>query len=247
MDLSSQSTANFGEIMKMIESRMNDYDEKLQKLKPTTPEKQLDAAALTLDFAEFKTSVWKMFSLMKSQIELLSLQLDRHEAYMRRKVILFHGIPEESNENVAVTVVNTINNKMSLSSISSKDVLTCHRLGINRGKPRPVLVRFHEYQHRHLVWSNKTTLKGSGYTISEFLTVPRHRLFMEARRHFGINNCWTADSKITILLPDKSRCRIELRSDLEKVITQFPMLEKSLDIPMAPEQVYVRSTRPRRK
>lgn len=247
MDLSSQSSANFGEIMKMIESRMNDYDVKLQKLSPDTPEMQTDIATLSKDFAEFKASVWKMFSLIKSQMELLSLGLDRHEAYIRRKVILFHGIPEESNENSSSVITNTINTKMSVSCISAKDIVACHRLGTNRGKPRPILVRFHEYQHRHLIWNNKTILKGSGITISEFLTVPRHRVFMEARKHFGISNCWTADSKIIILLPDKSRRKIEQRSDLLKVITQFPVLEKPHEIPQVPQQVPVKTTRSRRK
>lgn len=246
MDLSAQSAVNFGEIMKMIEARMSDYEEKLQLLKPTTPEMQMDVAALSQDFTEFKSSVRKMFSLIKSQMEIISLGLDRHEAYIRRKVVLFHGVPEESSENVSATIINTINSKICITSISSKDVLTCHRLGKHRGKSRPVLVRFHEYQHCHLVWSNKTTLKGSGFTISEFSTVPRHRLFMEARKHYGISNCWTADSKIVILLPDKSRRRIELQSELQKVITQFPMSKKPQVMPEAPKPVSVMATRSRR-
>lgn len=247
MDLSSKSNANFSEIMKLIENRMNDYDAKLEKLSSSTPEKQMDVATLSLDFAEFKASVWKMFTLMKSQMELLSLGLDRHEAYIRRKVILFHGVPEESDENVSGIIMNTINTKMGITHIATKDIVTCHRLGLNRGKPRPVLVRFHEYHHRHLVWSNKTMLKGSGLTISEFLTVSRHRVFMEARKHFGISNCWTADSKIIILLPDKIRRKIETRSDLQKLITQFPTLEKPQEIPKVAEQAPVMTTRSRRK
>lgn len=247
MDLSSQSSVNFGEIMKTFESRMNDYEGKLQKLIPSTSEKQMDVASLSQDFAEFKVSVWNMFSVIKSQMEIISLGLDRHEAHMRKKVLLFHGIPEEHNENITDNIIHIIKSKMSISSISNKDILTCHRLGKNRGKPRPILVRFHEFQYRHLVWNNKTTLKGSGVTISEFLTVSRHRLFMEARKHFGISNCWTSESKIIILLPDKSRRRIESQSEFQKVVAQFPMLEKPQDIPKVPEQLPTRSSRPRRK
>ncbi|KAL4721307.1 hypothetical protein ACJJTC_012847 [Scirpophaga incertulas] len=52
-------------------------------------------------------------------------------------------------------------------------------------KTRPILVRFMSTHHRQTVWEAKTALKGSGVTLSEFLTQTRHGVFLDARRHFG--------------------------------------------------------------
>lgn len=135
---------------------------------------------------------------------------------------------------------------MGVSNISNNNVAACHRLGVKKGKPRAVLVRFTDYRYRHLIWSNKTSLKGTGLTISEFLTVSRHHVFMEARKHFGMTNCWTADSKVFVLLPDKNRRKLELMSDLEKLIEQFPQQVKPQDTPKCRDAVLVRVTSPRR-
>lgn len=229
--------------MKKIETRMNEYDDKLKQIVPTSTEMQSDVCTLSKDFSEFKTFVWSTLSLMKSQMEMITLNLDRHEAYIRRKVLLVHGVPEESGENLSAVILNTFNNRMGISNISNNDIVACHRLGIKKDKPRAILVRFHDYQHRHLIWSGKTSLKGSGLTISEFLTVTRHHLFMEARKHFGMTNCWTADSKVIVILPDKNRKKLELMSDLEKLIKQFPQQIKRIDIPKPDDAIPAKSPR----
>lgn len=243
----SQSTPNFYMMMKKIETRMNDYENKLKQIVPTSTEMQSDVNTLSKDFYEFKNVVWSTLSLMRSQMEMFSINLDRHEAYNRRKVLLVHGVPEESGENLSSVILNIFNTRMSVSNISNNDVVACHRLGVKKGKPRAVLIRFQNYQHRHLIWSSKTSLKGSGLTISEFLTVTRHHIFMEARKHFGMTNCWTADSKVFVLPPDKNRRKLELMSDLEKLIEQFPQQVRPTDIPKSDDTVPVKSPRRARR
>ncbi|CAF4803213.1 unnamed protein product [Pieris macdunnoughi] len=62
------------------------------------------------------------------------------------------------------------------------------RVGIRRDdKPRPVLIKLREHCDKDKIWLPKSGLKGTGITISEFLTKTRHYLFMAARRHFGIS------------------------------------------------------------
>lgn len=243
MVLPSQSTSNFYTMMKKIENRMNEYDDKLKQIVPTSTEMQSDVCTLSKDFSEFKTFVWSTLSLMKSQIDMITLNLDRHEAYIRRKVLLVHGFPEESAENLSAVILNTFKNRMGVSNISQNDIVACHRLGVKKDKPRAILVRFHDYQHRHMIWTSKTTLKGSGFTISEFLTVTRHHIFMEARKHFGMTNCWTADSKVIVILPDKNRRKLELMSDLEKLIEQFPQQINPANIPKSDGNVPAKSPR----
>ncbi|KAI5632155.1 reverse transcriptase (RNA-dependent DNA polymerase) domain-containing protein [Phthorimaea operculella] len=45
---------------------------------------------------------------------------------------------------------------------------------------------------------------------------------MEARQHFGVRNCWTTEGKIVVLLPDKTRKRIEVLSELKRLTAVYP-------------------------
>ena len=98
----------------------------------------------------------------------------------------------------------------------------CHRLGSSRQKARPILVRFFDMEHRQLVWDSKKALKGTGITISEFLTQARHRVFGAARKHFGMHRCWSMEGKIVVICPDKSRRKIETESELQALFAKFP-------------------------
>lgn len=194
------------EVIKMFQSRMDDYEEKqdkLLKLNPGNP----DISALTLDFSNFRTFVWKTLTLLKTQVELLSLSNNRQKAFMRRKVLLLHNILEKDNKNLFDLVTDIFHKQLKYAEFSCDNTQACHRLGAKKDKPRPILVRCIDLHPRQYVWNNKTALKGTGFTISEFLS--KSTIFLEARKYFGIKNCWTVNSKITPLLTDKSKCNID--------------------------------------
>lgn len=67
------------------------------------------------------------------------------------------------------------------------------------------------------MWFAKTKLKGSGITLSEFLTRPRHQLFMSARDKFGVNNCWTKQGLVYVMGADGSRHRVSTLGDLNRI------------------------------
>lgn len=112
---------------------------------------------------------------------------------------------------------------MSLPEMSIKDLQVYQRFGVGREKLTPVLVRFYDIQNRHLAWDNKTNLKGTGITISEFLIITRHKIFLKTIKYFGLKNCWISDSKIVIMLPDKRRCKIEIASGFQKQTAKYPL------------------------
>lgn len=214
MDLSNDLSALF--------ARMGCFEERLDKATALTSPPVLDLATLTREFAEFKGIVWQVLKKLKSQMDSLSLGQERHEAFLRRKALLVHGVAERKDENVSEVLVNILSTKMHLSDITMGDLQSCHRLGAPSGKPRPVLVRFRELEVRHVVWESKTTLKNTGIVVSEFLTKSRHDIFMAARKHFGIRSCWSVDGKIAIILPDKSRKKIETAGELQSLVDVFP-------------------------
>lgn len=223
MELPLQSTSNFQDIVEKINLQMKVYEDKLLKLTPASTSELSDLAALKSEFFNFKSFVLETFSLFKTQLELLSLGLDRHEVFIRRNVLLFHNIPENSKETPIDLATKLIVDTLSLPEITSNNIEVCHRLGVSQGKPRPLLVKFTNYNCRQLVWSNKTALRGSGQIITEFLTKTRHQVFMEARKYYGMKNCWSSDGKIIILLPNKSRHKIELMSELQTLIQHHPL------------------------
>lgn len=221
MDLYTKLSSCMEELSSTFESRMTQYEEDLKNAAGSdTTHKSI--SSLSRDFVEFKSLIWKTLVMLKSQMELLSLGLDRHEMASRRKVLLLHGLEENNEDDHPSQVILLLSDKLKLTNITAKDIESCHRLGINTKKPRPLLLRFNSLHQRNEVWNNKTKFKGTGLTLSEFLTKPRHNVFMEARKHFGITNCWSSDGKIVVQLPDSARRRIECISELRKLCSEYP-------------------------
>lgn len=209
----------------LFQSRMTQYESEL-KMAATGDSQSAHKtiAGLSRDFMEFRHLIWQTVSTLKDQMELVLLGLDRLEMASRSKVLLFHGISEEDNVTQESHILHTLNTKMKLSTVAAEDIVKCHRLGATHstGKPRPLLVRFQNSRLRNLVWSGKTSLKGSKITLSEFLTKPRQEVFMQARKHFGIRRCWTSDGRIVVLLPNKLRHKIETEAELATLMSQHP-------------------------
>lgn len=213
---------NLEELEKLFGSRMQDYEEKLKKATAGNEPSHSSIASLSCEFSEFKTFVLQSLSKIKTQFELLSQGFDKHETFMRRKILLVHGLPEKKDEVLRDTVLKLFTDTMKIPNVSADYLVVCHRLGFTQSRTRPVLVRFLKMEHRHTIWDNKTTLKGTGITISEFLTRTRHRVFTAARQHFGIKQCWTVEGRILVLLPDKTRRKIESWSEIQALIQQHP-------------------------
>lgn len=49
----------------------------------------------------------------------------------------------------------------------------------------------------------------------------RHFTFVEPRKDFGVNRCWPTKRKIMILLPDKTRVKVEAMAELWLLIARF--------------------------
>ncbi|XP_050357236.1 uncharacterized protein LOC126777958 [Nymphalis io] len=210
----------------LFNSRMNEFQQDLQRT--TTP---ATVPSLSSEFNSFKSFVLTALSGLQRQIEFLAREMDRTEMQRRRKVLLFHGVSEERSEDATARVTSLVAEHLDLPNFSTSSIKSCHRLGRPLdSKPRPIVVKFTETAIRDKVWFAKTKLKGTGVTESEFLTKSRHNVFLEARKRFGINKCWTRDGLIHIIAPDGSRHCAECLSDLDSISTCKSPVQK---IPMA--------------
>lgn len=221
MDLYTKLTSCMEDLSATFSTRMTQYEEDLKNASSEPTHKTI--ASLSKDFNEFKGLIWRTMTAIRSQMELLVVAVDRHEMASRGKVLLLHGLSEEKEENVMSKLIQNITQKIQLANINPKDITACHRLGKDSSKPRPLLVRFESRILRSEVWRNKTKLKGSGLTFSEFLTKPRHDVFISARKYYGMNKCWTSEGKIVIQVTDKTRRKIESASEFRELMAQFPV------------------------
>ena len=93
-------------------------------------------------------------------------------------------------------VLDVINNKLNIE-MSQISIDRSDRLGKRKGpgqKPRAIIVKFTRY--RHLVFRNKTYLKGTGISVTESLTLKRMEHLKKAKEQHVLVNVWTLDGKI---------------------------------------------------
>lgn len=176
-------------------------------------------ATLAEDFASFKTLTLTMLKSLHQQVEVIARAVDNMETYSRRKILLLHGVKELREENTSQVVATIIREKLQHLSFTPDELSRCHRMGRTTGeKCRPIIVKFRSLTMRDSIWSSKSKLKGSGTTLSEFLTRIRHTAFMAAREKYGVDKCWSREGCVYVLAPDGSRHRIASLKDLNELV-----------------------------
>lgn len=185
-------------------------------------------ATLAEEFSSFRTYILQSMKSLQDQISLLARESDNQEMRARRKILLIHGVPEEKDEDTTASVVKVVSDKLKVAEFTASDVGRCHRMGRSSGadRPRPILVKVRDMSLRQQLWFAKTALKGSGITMSEFLTKPRHDTFMAARQRFGVTKCWTRDGYVYVLGPDNKRHRISSLGELTQIQAPAPLKKK---------------------
>ncbi|XP_050663722.1 uncharacterized protein LOC126971460 [Leptidea sinapis] len=195
----------------MFEQKMSEFQQGLDNGPITN-------TSLAAEFNSFRTFVLSAMNTLQRQVEFLGIEVDRLEMRRRRKMLLVHGVSEDKSEDVTSRVCKVVGEHLGVTGFSVASIKSSHRLGRpSEKKPRPIVVKFADVALRDKVWFSKTGFKGSGLTVSEFLTKSRHNLFMEARQRFGINKCWTRDGCIHIIGPDGSHHRAEWKADLHSI------------------------------
>lgn len=203
------------EMMATFTTRMDSFDETLRK--KAAPASSIES--LAEEFAAFKNFIMGSLRSLQLQVAYVAREMDQLEMRSRRKILLLHGVPEVQKEDTAAVVVKTVLSSMKQSSFTSSDISRCHRMGrqSTSGKPRPILFKLRDVAIRGKLWSVKSALKGSGITISEFLTKARHDVFMAARQRFGIAKCWTMEGSVYVIGADDSRHRVRSMEDLSAI------------------------------
>lgn len=176
-------------------------------------------SGIQIQFNAFRSFVMTALENLQLQMELLSKQSDAMEMRTRQKILLLHGVPEVANEDVPECVSKVLVERLKVLHISTTSFSRCHRMGRpSANKPRTILLKFRDKILRDRVWSSKTNLKGSGFTLSEFLTQPRHKTFLAARQHFGVTKCWTQNGSIIVRDEDGLKHHVTTMTELNSIL-----------------------------
>lgn len=202
-----------GALSEMFISRMAAFEEKLEK---ASPHRSNTVAAIAEDFKAFRTFMLSALTALQKQVDILSTECDNMEMRSRRKMLLLHGVPELKDEDTSRVVVKLAEEHLA-TSLQSDDIRRAFRMGRSGSKPRPILVKFGSGVIRSKVWQAKTGLKGSGITLSEFLTRRRHEVFLAARERYGMTRCWTRDGQILISDESGKKWRVSSFHELNKI------------------------------
>jgi hypothetical protein len=94
------------------------------------------------------------------------------ETYSRRDNLLFDGVkshanPERSSDCVEA-IYKIMEDEMGIDNARQLKITRAHRTGPSfNGKPRSMIVRFHFYPDRQLVWSKRFCLKNTNIWLNE--------------------------------------------------------------------------------
>lgn len=211
------------DMRELFHERMADFELQLQKSPIST---QTTISSLAAEFSSFRSFIIQTLGTLQQQIEKLTQDVDNMEMRGRRKILLLHGVSEVKDEDTAQMVTRVLQDSFKLSEFSASAIKRCHRMGRSTtDKSRPILFKLHDVDLRDKIWFSKTMLKGSGITVSEFLTKARHNVFMAARDKFGVSQCWTREGNVYVLGPNGSRHRVASLKEFSKITQQQQQVE----------------------
>lgn len=224
----ASSKQNFDEISTEFYNKMAEFQKKLDTATQSQAVHTINSIAE--EFASFKLFIMSSLRTLQQQIDGQAKQIDKMEMRSRRKMLLVHGIPESKSEDISGSLLKLFTDHVHTVEVTAVSISKCHRLGrFNSNKTRPIIVKFKDADLRDKIWYTKTVFKGTGVTLSEFLTLCRHQTLMEARRRFGVTNCWSKEGMIIIMGPDGSRHRASCTKDLDVI----PMPEPVATVPVS--------------
>lgn len=186
--------------------------------------------SVSTEFQKFKITIFTTICSIRKQITALTNSVDVLEMRHRRKFLLFGGIPESNGEDISALVASICQDKMQITGVSPLSFSACHRLGAPAaGRTRLVLVRCTDISLKSMIWRKKTSLKGTSYVVSEFLTRQRQAVFLQARKHFGLRRVWSNDGNVFVKLASGNIDRVVTSDQLQILMEKYP--SESANVP----------------
>ena len=128
--------------------------------------------AKSLDLKEEMNKIVNYCETLKPENINLKQNANQLDKFSRRNNLVIEGIEEKDNEQCEKLVRSFFKDKLKLdsNSVNHMRIVGCHRLGKQFGRksrPRSIIVRFLDYNDRHIVWMAKKNINDKTLSINE--------------------------------------------------------------------------------
>lgn len=204
----SKTSEDGEEVSKFVQAAMDNLfsnREFLQTLATSVSKIVVDSLQPLLDRQSEKIQeVKNTVAHLEVQGERIGKRVETMERNNLRNCVRIWGIEESENDNIQSVVVNLINSVLKIECLNS-EIVCLYRLGPDKRsiknqedntKPRPVVVRFVNYERKLSILKAVKNLKGTGISIKEELTPMGARIYKEALRKYGPKNVWIYGGRV---------------------------------------------------
>lgn len=140
---------------------------------------------------------------LEKQGERIDKRVETMERNNLRNCVRIWGIEESESEDIQSVVINLINSVLKIKC-SNSDIVCLYRLGLDKKsakkddniKPRPVVLRFVNYERKLTVLKAVKNLKGTGISIKEELTPTGAGIYKAALQKYGPKNVWIFGGRV---------------------------------------------------
>lgn len=136
-----------------LKTNIKNVEERFTSIETKTTKDSLDLQVLKLEKEEIKEQLLHM------------------DSYSRRDNLLFSGIADNRDERDYMAkrkLLDIMKNNMGLQDVDQFKIVRCHRLGPFRyGRMRDIIIRFHYFGDRSLVWDSRAKLRGTNVYLKE--------------------------------------------------------------------------------
>ena len=105
-------------------------------------------------------------TLLRRKLQFLEERQIKAEAYSRRDNLIFEGVRQSEGEDLEKTIKEIIRVNMQCPQVANMKFVRIHRLP-GPSRPQRVIVKFHYFQDRQVVWAKRFKLKGQQIWVSE--------------------------------------------------------------------------------
>ena len=188
IDMLNVHFLNVTQQFKGLNDNLNDKFSKLTSdidaIRATAEENKSNIAEIRADMEHMKSNInyWKFTcENLTSENKQLKQQTNKLENYSRRSNVVIRGLQEEENEPLSTCEQKAkqfFRDELKLEENTVKQLkfVRCHRLGsssrnqnTNRRFPqkRPIIVRFHDYSEKSLIWNARSNIRSQHVFLSE--------------------------------------------------------------------------------
>ena len=179
--------------------------------------------SVTLEFNPKFAKIEQALSSLRTQIENLEERISRIEKklddYDQASLLgslIFHGVKQLPGVDTRTTIFQIINSKMSVTDLSSSDLINVYRLRLNNLTTQheessirvaPIVVKFSCKDVARRVFKAKAELASTGVFVSDF----RRDILNAAKDKYGQRNVWSDQGQI-LAKPSAGSTVMKLRS-----------------------------------